>query len=71
MKITRYNAIEMIANHMVGTIVKQSEIGEFSTLKDLIIYGDGISNLDNKELSDKLFESTGIQYQVIDEKVEA
>ena len=71
--ITRCVAIEMITNHTMERIVKQTEIADFSALRDMIMYGYGgdICDLDNNELAKNLLEINNIHYNIVDEKVES
>ena len=66
--IKRSAAIDVVTEGIVGRIVKASEHGDFSELKNILLHGtDGILNMDNKELARVLHESTSINYDVVDE----
>lgn len=68
--IKRSVALEMITNFKVGSIIKEIEIGGFSTLKNMIEFGeDGLIYSDNNELSNILENYCSIKYTIIDENI--
>ena len=68
--IKRSTAINVVTDGIVGRIVKASEHGDFSELKSILLHGTiGILDMDNNELAAALKESTGIDYNVVDEPI--
>ena len=68
--IKRSAAIDVVTEGIVGRIVKASEHGDFSELKSILLHGtSGILDMDNNELAAALKESTGIDYNVVDEPI--
>ena len=64
--IKRCAAIDLVIDGVVNRIVKASEHGDFSELKDILLFGSGgVANMNNKELSAALND----EYQVIDEEI--